>query len=185
MRLPTPVLHLICARRLDPTSPDLSSPLHLEVRANLCVKRKQEGFTLVEMLVASLILTVGTVSLMSMVLFALASRYASRIDSAALRLSQKKMEELKSLSLNDPVLSISGNSLSGDGRIDFSSAPSPVATVTSQLVLNKTRDTRLSFETRWNVTTVNSKKIITVATRKNGGAPTGLEPVNLKIVMAR
>ncbi len=55
----------------------------------------ERGFTLVEMLIASLVFTVAIVSLMSMVLFALAARYSSRIDSAALKLSQQKLEELK------------------------------------------------------------------------------------------
>ena len=55
------------------------------------------GFTLVEMLIASLVFTIAIVSLMSMVLFALAARYSSRIDSAALRLSQQKLEELKAV----------------------------------------------------------------------------------------
>src|SRR5687767_9999819 len=77
------------------------------------------GFTLVEMLIASLVFTVAIVSLMSMVLFALAARYSSRIDSAALKLSQQKLEELKAHSLEHAALSISGNPLDTSGKIDF------------------------------------------------------------------
>src|SRR5688500_17643503 len=79
----------------------------------------ERGFTLVEMLIASLVFTVAIVSLMSMVLFALAARYSSRIDSAALKLSQQKLEELKAHSLEHAALSISGNPLDTSGKIDF------------------------------------------------------------------
>jgi prepilin-type N-terminal cleavage/methylation domain-containing protein len=144
----------------------------------------EHGFTLVEMLIASLVFTVAVVSLMSMVLFALAARYSSRIDSAALKLSQQKLEELKAHPLEHPALSISGNTLDTNGRIDFSAAADPQATLTSQLLLNAARNTKLNFETRWNITNSGLRKIITVATRKTGGGPPGIEPVNLKVVLA-
>ena len=145
---------------------------------------REHGFTLVEMLIASLVFTVAIVSLMSMVLFALAARYSSRIDSAALKLSQQKLEELKAHPLEHPALSISGNILDASGKIDFAAAADPQASVTSQLLLNTARNTKLSFETRWNITNSGLRKIITVATRKTGGAPSGTEPVNLKVVLA-
>jgi prepilin-type N-terminal cleavage/methylation domain-containing protein len=144
----------------------------------------ERGFTLVEMLIASLVFTVAIVSLMSMVLFALAARYASRIDSAALKLSQQKLEELKAHSLEHAALSISGNALDASGKIDFAAAADPQAAVTKQLVLNAARNTSLSFETRWNITNSGLRKIITVATRKTGGVPSSVEPVNLKVVLA-
>jgi len=144
----------------------------------------ERGFTLVEMLIASLVFTVAIVSLMSMVLFALAARYSSRIDSAALKLSQQKLEELKAHSLEHAALSISGNPLDASGKIDFAAAADPQATVTKQLVLNAARNTNLNFETRWNITNSGLRKIITVATRKSGSSSSGVEPVNLKVVLA-
>ena len=143
-----------------------------------------DGFTLVEMLIASLVFTVAIVSLMSMVLFALAARYSSRLDSAALKLSQQKLEELKAHPLEHPALSVSGNTLDASGKIDFTAAADPQATVTTQLPLNTARNTSLNFETRWNITNSGLRKIITVATRKAGGARPGAEPVNLKVVLA-
>jgi hypothetical protein len=135
------------------------------------------------MLIASLVFTVAIVSLMSMVLFALAARYSARIDSAALRLSQQKLEELKAYPLVHPALAISGNVLDAGGKIDFAAAADPQATAASQLLLNAARGTNLTFETRWNITNSGVRKIITVATRKAGGASPGAEPVNLKVVL--
>jgi hypothetical protein len=119
-----------------------------------------------------------------MVLFALAARYSSRIDSAALRLSQQKLEELKSYPVVHPALAISGNALDAGGKIDFAAAANPQATAANQLPLNTARGTNLNFETRWNITDSGFRKIITVATRKTGGASPGAEPVNLKVVLA-
>jgi prepilin-type N-terminal cleavage/methylation domain-containing protein len=146
--------------------------------------RNHSGFTLVEMLIASLVFSVAVVSLMSMVLFALTARFSARIESAALKLSQQKVEDLKSHRLDDPLLSISGNSLNGAGEINFEAGADPQATTTTELTLNKARDTKLFFETRWNVTAVGHKKVITVATRRTSGMPTSLKPVNLKIALA-
>jgi prepilin-type N-terminal cleavage/methylation domain-containing protein len=150
----------------------------------LANRRFQDGFTLVEMLIASLVFTVAVVALMSMVLLALAARFYSRIESAALKLSQQKIEELKSHPLNDALLSISGNVLNGSGEIDFDAGPDPQATSTSELILNRTRGTTLFFETRWNIAAAGAKKVITVATRKTGGSPNHSKPINLKVVLA-
>jgi prepilin-type N-terminal cleavage/methylation domain-containing protein len=144
----------------------------------------QKGFTLVEMLIASLLFTVAMVSLLSMVLFALASRFASRLESTALKLSQQKVEQLKSCRPDDPALSISGNPLNSFGEIDFDAASDPEATAITELTLNKTRNSKLLFETRWNITTAGTKKVISVATRKISGSPIVLEPVSLKVVVA-
>ena len=81
-------------------------------------------------------------------------------------------------------LAITGNLLDASGKIDFTAAADPQATLTKQLLLNAARNTNLSFETRWNITNSGLRKIITVATRKIGGAPPGAEPVNLKVVLA-
>jgi type II secretory pathway pseudopilin PulG len=165
----------------EPKEPRLTGSWNSSRASHSC---PESGFTLVEMLIASLVFTIAIVSLMSMVLFALAARYSSRIDSAALRLSQQKLEELKAYPVVHPALAISGNALDASGKIDFAAAPDPQATTTRQLPLNAARGTNLNFETRWNITDSGFRKIITVATRKTGGASPGAEPANLKVVLA-
>src|SRR5882762_7190027 len=157
----------------DPKVKRLTSHFRSWSRTNR--PRHESGFTLVEMLMASLVFTVAIVSLMSMVLFALAARYSSRVDSAALKLSQQKLEELKAHPLEHPALLISGNTLGASGNIDFAAAADPQATETSHLLLNVAHNTNLNFETRWNITNSGVRKIITVATRKTGGTPQGTD----------
>ena len=127
---------------------------------------------------------VQTCALPILVLFALNMRFSSQVESTALRLSQQKIEELKSHPLDHAALANPGNPLKQDGTIDFDAAPVPDGFANSEVTLNKTRDTKLNFETRWNVTLTGSKKVITVATRKLGGNPGRLTPVSLKVVLA-
>jgi Tfp pilus assembly protein PilV len=141
----------------------------------------ETGFSLVELMIASVILLVGVVSVMSMVLFALSANYASRIESAAMRLSQQKLEELRSLPLDDMKLLGPGNPLNAESNIDFSADPDPAYASSTSLTLNKTKNTTLHFETRWNVAAQGTRKMITVATRKTDGSLYGFKPVNLRV----
>ena len=93
-------------------------------------------------------------------------------------------EQLKSYRPDDLALSISGNALNSLGEIDFNAAPDPQATSQTELTLNKTRNSKLLFETRWSIGTVGTKTVITVATRKASGSPIALKPLSLKVVVA-
>src|SRR6266446_10934961 len=80
----------------------------------------ETGFSLIELMIASVILLMGVTSVMSMVLLALSANYASRVESAALRRSQQKLEELRSLPIDDTKLLGPGNPLDSESNIDFS-----------------------------------------------------------------
>lgn len=144
--------------------------------------RAISGFTLVEVMLANLVLIVGLLSVAAMALFSLSSHYASRIEAAAFQLSQEKLEELRSLPLDDARLSGPGNALDAAFDIDFASAALPQFSMQNELVLNITRNTRILFETRWNITDLGDQKVITVATRSVAGSFSSLKPVSLKIV---
>ena len=145
--------------------------------------KRAHGFTLLEMLMASLLVIVGLMSLLSLVLFALKMRYDSRLSSTALKLSQQIVEELKSRSPDDPLLSHPGNALTSDGAIDFDASLDALASSTTSIQLNQTLNTQLVFETRWNITSLGGKKILTVATRKRDWEKPQFSPVNLKLVL--
>jgi len=142
----------------------------------------ETGFSLIELMIASVILLVGITSVMSMVLFALSANYASRVESAALRLSQQKLEELRSLLIDDTKLLGPGNPLDAESNIDFSASLDTGYSSSASLTLNRTKNTTLHFETRWNVAAQGARKIITVATRKTDGNLYGFKPANLKVV---
>jgi Tfp pilus assembly protein PilV len=140
------------------------------------------AFSLIELMIASAVLLMGVGAVMSMVLFALSANYAARVDSAALRLSEQKLEELKSLPMDDSRLLGPGNALDSEADIDFAVSVDPAYTSTVSLSLNKTKNTVLDFETRWNVSAQSGRKIITVATRRTKGNLYPVKPVNLKVV---
>lgn len=110
-------------------------------------------------------------------------RYDSRLSSTALKLSQQIIEEFKSRSPDDPVFSHPGNALTRDGAIDFDAGLDPLASSIKSLQLNQTLNTQLVFETRWNITSLGEKKILTVATRKRDWEKPQFSPVNLKFVL--
>ena len=147
-------------------------------------RRCGRGFSLIELMIAAVILVMGVVSVMSLVLFALSASYASRIESAALRLSQQKLEELRSLPIDDVKLLGPGSLLDSQRKIDFGTAADPAYSVAETLILNWTKNTSLHFETRWNVAPQGAKKIIIVATRQTDGSFYDFKPVNLRLLKA-
>src|SRR5262249_8224838 len=141
-----------------------------------------EALSLIELMTASAVLLMGIVAVMSMVLLALSTNYASKVDSAALRLSEQKLEELKSLPMDDSRLLGPGNALDSESHIDFAVSVDPAYSSTVSLSLNKTKNTLLDFETRWNVSAQGGRKVLTVATRRTNGDLYPAKPVNLKVV---
>ena len=57
--------------------------------------RAQRGFTLVETLVAALVLAFGLLSVASLLAYSLATNYENRMDSVATNLAIQKMEQLR------------------------------------------------------------------------------------------
>jgi type II secretory pathway pseudopilin PulG len=148
--------------------------------SNYC--RKASGFTLIELMLANLVLMVGLLSVAAMVLYALSLHFTSRVEAAAFEFSQQKLEELKSLPLDSPLLVGPGNTLDADFDIDFYSDPVPQFTLENEMVLNVTRDTRVLFETRWNITDFGSQKVITVSTRSLASSFSSLKPISLRVL---
>lgn len=142
---------------------------------------RASGFTLLELLIASAVLTIGMLSTASLLLLALSSHFNSKLEAAALRMTQSTLEELKSLPLNHAGLTDSTESLTPDHEIDFSAPPSPSHARTTMVALQSFSSTRIEFETRWHVRTSDGRKVITGATRKTGGR-SPFRPVNMRIV---
>ena len=140
-----------------------------------------DGFTLLELLIASAVLTIGLLAAASLLLLALSSHFNSKLEAAALRMTQSTLEELKSLPLDQAQLADSTESLTPDHEVDFSAPSSPSHARTTLVTLQSFSSTRIEFETRWHVRTFDGRKVITGATRKTGGH-SPFRPVNLRIV---
>ena len=144
-------------------------------------RARHSGFTLLELLIASAVLTVGLLATASLLLLALSSHFSSKLEATALRMTQSTLEELKSLPLNHAGLADSTESLTPDHEIDFSAPSSPSHARTASLTLNSFESNRIEFETRWHVRTFEGRKVITGATRATGGR-SPFRPVSLRIV---
>jgi prepilin-type N-terminal cleavage/methylation domain-containing protein len=73
----------------------------------------ERGFTLVEVLVATVILTVGLVSLAEMMAITLRMQMLGKNETAAIRLAQTKVDQLVAVNFTDATVAI-GGSLTAD-----------------------------------------------------------------------
>ncbi|MEW5974909.1 MAG: hypothetical protein AB1898_03775 [Acidobacteriota bacterium] len=145
----------------------------------------QDGFSLIELMIACIVLMTGLLAVMSMVLSALSLSYSSKLEATALNLSQQKMEELKSLPLDDAQLVGPGSAVDANLDIDFDAGGDPAYTAFLDVVLNQAKATTLRFETRWHITTSGTRKTLVVATRATSGVPFRLRPASLKLVRSQ
>lgn len=137
----------------------------------------EQGFTLIETLIASLVLLFGLVSIASLLGYAAATSYENKMDELATSLAVQKMEQLRGQSAS--TLADGGCSLDSSGYIDFSQS---AVSGYGQTVANFNRTT---FDLRWNVNTSSGlRKIVVAARRVNGGnkrlLTNVLKPVNVQ-----
>lgn len=136
----------------------------------------EQGFSLVETLIACFVLMFGLLGLASLLSFAVATNLENKSDAFATTLAVRKMEELKGQP--STALADGGCTLASSGDIDFSAT---AAGGYSQTVTGVTNQT---FDLRWNVTTANGLRKIVVAARRSNGTKrmllNVLRPVNIR-----
>jgi Tfp pilus assembly protein PilV len=134
----------------------------------------EQGFSLVETLVASFVLMFGLLGLASLLSYAVAANLENKSDAFATTLAVRKMEELK----GQPTLADGGCTLASNGDIDFGATAAGGYSQTVVGVANQ------SFDLRWNVTTANGLRKIVVAARRTNGTKrmlmNVLRPVNIR-----
>ena len=142
--------------------------------ANMSVE--EQGFSLVETLIACFILMFGLLGLASLLSYAVATNLENKSDGFATTLAVRKMEELKGQP--STALADGGCTLASSGDIDFSATAAGGYSQTVTGVANQT------FDLRWNVTTANGLRKIVVAARRNNGTKrmllNVLRPVNIR-----
>ena len=136
----------------------------------------EQGFSLVETLIACFILMFGLLGLASLLSYAVATNLENKSDAFATALAVRKMEELKGQP--STALADGGCTLASNGDIDFSASAAGGYSQTVAGVANQ------SFDLRWNVTTANGLRKIVVAARRSNGTKrmllNVLRPVNIR-----
>ena len=145
----------------------------------------ERGFTLIELMIASLVLIIGLAAVATMIGYSLTSNLITKNESLALSLAEKELERLKSLSITDTLLAAGGSTVGSDGKISFSGSAvanyNRAVTVTDAYQIGKPAN----FDVRWNVTDIatNIKKITIASVRT--GESARFKPVQLTYVKAR
>jgi prepilin-type N-terminal cleavage/methylation domain-containing protein len=103
--------------------------------------KSEGGFTLVEVLVCTFILTIGMVSTAGLLAVTLQAQQAARESARSTRLAHDKMDELMKLNFTNAQVSIGGNL---DANVaNHNSTPVPGVTVRWVVAAGPTNDTRV------------------------------------------
>lgn len=167
----------------------------------------QRGFTLIELMIAVLVLAVGLTGGLMLVLTAMANDSRSKTDSTATVLSQMTIEMIASVpanltstvTINDcsgtgHTVSTTGSgtgagaTLTSGGNIDFTSATVSNYSMTFTTCAASTGDRQANYDVRWNIKTLSSTaKLVTVGARiSNADTNQSVRfavPVTLKMIV--
>lgn len=175
-------------------------------------RRQDSGFTLIELMISMVVLTVGLLALMGLLAVAIRSNSRNKVDSTATMLAQTVLEQINSVMLRsadgDPRLvddegtvhfiqaDVSGGAAlrSSDGNIDFTeTSPDPsyrMLYVFKATDPNSGAVMKSTYDIRWRVQSVTADTyLITVgAVLKGAPAPTRdlrmfAFPTNLKLLV--
>ena len=160
-------------------------------------RKREQGMTLIELMMAMVILAVGLGALSILFTTAIQTNNKNAKDSSATMLAQLLLEEISAqpantstnLTVTDcggnpfPVATLGaaapagrGASLTATGRIDQTQAYSAVlANYAMQYVACGTGSRRATYDVRWNVITLTPQsRLITVSARQSQGTGVGL-----------
>jgi len=172
--------------------------------------RSQTGFTLLELLLAGVVMLVGLSGGLLLVLMAVSSNRRNNLDSSGTILAQMTMEMIASVPANsnssvtvvdcNPTSSSathtistigsnsgSGAALTSGGAIDFTQAQVTGYSMLYYSCQASTGDRQIIFDIRWNIKTLttNTKLVIVAAQRSgaNNNAVLFAVPVSLKTIV--
>ena len=136
----------------------------------------EKGFTVIETLVASVMLLFGLLSMASLLGYAVATSYENKMDSIGNALAVQKMEQLRAQSSTSLVNG--GCPLDSSGAIDFAQS------AVSGYYQTTTAFGNVPFEIRWNIATSDQLKTLVVAARRSnatkGHMSNILKPVSIR-----
>jgi Tfp pilus assembly protein PilV len=171
---------------------------------------KQRGASLIEILVAMVVLTVGLVGSIALVAAAIGSNARSKSDSTSAALVHMFIGQISAVPISGPsptVTDCAGNTsaigtagspsgnganLAADGTIDFTQQFStvPVGYGVQYTVCNTSTGAQTLYDVRWNITTTPSRKeeLVVVGAQLSGGNSSAnarlyAPPVNVRTVV--
>ena len=188
--------------------------MRMKIRRNGHSKRGEQGMTMIELMIALTVLTVGLAALLGLLTTAIASNRNNQLDTGATLAAQAVLETIaaqpggNSVSMTDcagstnvlntvPDTSAGAVSLSS-GKVDFTQAHSSItAGYTMYFISCGTSGREITYDIRWNIQTIASgsgysEKLITVgaaqtAVAKSQGSSAKaefLKPVTLRTISA-
>jgi Tfp pilus assembly protein PilV len=161
-------------------------------------KGSEAGISMIEVLFAGLVITIGSVGLMALIVTAIGTNNRNKLDTNSTLAAQMVMEEIKSQittgaapSIVDcggntwNILTAPGGALLGGGQIDFGENPAP-AGYSMQYVLCTANGVQSRYDVRWNVRTVTPSSWLVIVGSRPSGASNDLKyfalPVTLRSI---
>lgn len=146
-------------------------------------KGSEAGISMIEVLFAGLVITIGSVGLMALIITAIGTNNRNKLDTNSTFAAQMVLEEIKSQistggapAVTDcaghtwNVATAPGGALVDGGNIDFSQNPAPTG-YSMQFVLCTADGVQSRYDVRWNVQTVTpSSWLVTVGARPFGAS---------------
>jgi len=146
------------------------------------IKTGRQGFSLIELMIATFILGIGVLSVTTMIGTSISRNLSSKNDTIAMALAEQIMEELKARNFTDAALAVGGSTLQSDGRLLFNnpSTGAAYATVAGyfrniSLANSDEAGQTATYQVRWNVAaafndgTANRLLRITIGARRVPG----------------
>ncbi len=160
--------------------------------------RREKGMSLIEMMIAMVVLLVGLVGSVSLVAISVGNNNRSRMQGNATVLSQLLTEKISSVkATTSPILVVTdcvgnnfnvntaapgGAPLTAGGDVDF--AQPAVATYQMLYVDCGTAGRQLTYDVRWNIQQPSPYvKILTVSSKRVGSANTDLKLFSLPVTI--
>jgi prepilin-type N-terminal cleavage/methylation domain-containing protein len=159
-------------------------------RKNSRMVNNQDGLTIIELLIAMVVLAVGILGSMSLVIMAINGNFRSKQQSNSTALAQMVTEKIMSIpAYTNPTLIITdckgtnfsiataagGGTLNSSGDMDYTQAK--VGNYNMAYTDCGTANRQMTYDVRWRITTINTyTKLLTVSARLSavlGGATTG------------
>jgi Tfp pilus assembly protein PilV len=140
--------------------------------------RRQSGVTMIELMVAGVVMTVGFLGMMILITTAIATNNRNRLDSTGTMLGQAVMEQIKSTIVGSSSSTLSdcaGNTFTIDSAVGGATLSGAVVDFSAAAVTNYSMfyvvcngAQQTTYDVRWNVSSVGNNYMVTVSSRMKG-----------------